>query len=157
MASTRTSAGEGSEPRGELGRLKVDSSATMEELREFLGQMHGRSTQEVLGLVAQSGLASGIVTATVGCAVLLVVFTVGPYLFYGGEEAKAKEAAAAAATAETESETDSTATAEGEGEGEALTDQEKAAKAMGIGETKVLDPNKAPMNDPLDNLLEGVD
>lgn len=64
----------------DLDRLQTDGNASIGELREFMGRMQGKSPQEMLGVVAQSRLAMSIVWSTVGCAVLLMVLTVGPYL-----------------------------------------------------------------------------
>ena len=65
--------------RGDVERLKANSSATAEELREFVGGLKGRSPQEVLGIVSATGLFKGTIQATVGMAVVLAVFTVLPW------------------------------------------------------------------------------
>lgn len=62
-----------------LRRLGADVAASSDELREFLQQFRGKSPQEVLGLVAQSGLVRATCTAAVGCVILVAVFTVLPY------------------------------------------------------------------------------
>ena len=48
----------------DLDRLKSDAGATAAEIREFLGQMRGRSPQEMIGLVAESGLTRSMFLAT---------------------------------------------------------------------------------------------
>jgi hypothetical protein len=71
----------GHERSGSFARVATNSAATMEELRDFLGQMKGRNPQEVLGLVAESGLAKGVLTAAAWTVVLIAIFTVGPYTY----------------------------------------------------------------------------
>lgn len=69
-----------------VARLKEDSQASMSELREFLGEMKGKSPTEMLGKVAQSHLARAMFLAIIGLSVFLIVFTVVPAMF---SEAKA--------------------------------------------------------------------
>lgn len=66
----------------DLARLRSESAATAAELREFLGQMRGKRPQDVLGLVAGSGLARAMLIATLGCVVLMAALTVIPYFLY---------------------------------------------------------------------------
>ena len=156
----------------EMKDLKTNSTATANELREFIGQFDGRSPQEVMGIVANSGLASSIFVSTIGCAVLMLGLTAGPY-FYNqafadqNEEApttakseqqpkepknNATETAPAAATP---AETANSTTAESNS---ATPDLQRAATAMGIDETKTAKPNENPLdNKNLDSLLDGID
>ena len=147
--------------RGDLHRARDGAFATSAELREFVHNLRGKSPQEVLGAVANSGLAQGVGLATFGTIVLMAVFTVVPYYVYGGKAAaKAKQAAAVAAAAKAE--TDAANTAES-----TATTTEKSAKVskdassnaqqtldkMGESETKQADPKVNPL-DNLDDLLE---
>ena len=68
------------QPPGELQALRANSQATVAELRQFLSELKGRSPQDVMGTVAESSLVRSIVTACLGCMVVLVVFTAGPWL-----------------------------------------------------------------------------
>jgi preprotein translocase subunit SecG len=157
---------------GDFRRLKSDGAATVAELRDFLGQMKGKSSQEVLGMVAKSGLTRSILLATFLFAVLLVALTVGPYLL--GQQGADAAAPAAGAGASAEQETaqpaesnpgDGRAEAAGpdespasSGEGEAVPpDADQAIDAMGIGEARVADPDENPLEDKLDNLLDGIE
>ena len=45
----------------EMRQLKADTSESLGELQEFLKQTRGKSPQEVLGIVTNSGLFSSIV------------------------------------------------------------------------------------------------
>jgi len=62
----------------DLGRLHENSAATAAELRDFLGQLHDRSPQEVMGVVAQSNLFRSIFVAAGGCLALLLLLTIIP-------------------------------------------------------------------------------
>ena len=56
----------------------------------FLGGLHGKSPQEVIGIVSSSLLVQSMILAVVATAVLLAVFTVGPYFGLRPAERKAK-------------------------------------------------------------------
>lgn len=150
---------------GDMKRLHGDAAATAAELREFVSGLKGRSPAEVLGAIGESSLFQGIVHATIGCVVLLVVFTVGPYLLNGPAEATAKSETAAATTDPENTapapavETDAATTVAENGEvaDESTSDAAKAAKAMGIDETRPTDPKVNPLDKNLDSLLDGVD
>ena len=147
--------------RGDLHRAREGAFSTTAELREFVHNLRGKSPQEVLGAVANSGLAQGVGVATFGTIVVMAVFTIVPYYMYGGmAAAKAKLAAAAAATAKAESESANAAESTA-----ATTEKTKAASKdassnaqqtldkMGESETKQADPKVNPL-DNLDDLLE---
>src|SRR4051812_40802069 len=68
----------------DVRRIQEHGSLSVDELREFLATMRGKSPQEVLGLVASSDLLRATVQATVACILLLAVATVGPYFLYAG-------------------------------------------------------------------------
>jgi len=152
---------------GDMKRLHGDATATAAELREFVATLKGRSPAEVLGAIGESSLFQGIVQATVGCVVILVVFTVGPYLWYGPAEAATPDAEAsvadvaaqpaAAATPDAAATTVDSGTADTEASGQAGSEVEQAAKAMGIDETRQADPKSNPLDKNLDSLLDGVD
>lgn len=146
---------------GQRRRLKTDAAATAEELRQFVARMHGKSPQEVLGALAESGLTKGIVTSAIGAFVILVVFTVGPFLInrFSADTTPAATTKRQPLTAQAQVQTPSEAQ-EQSAEPEAVpeeADLEKATDAMGIGETKVADPDKNPLDNKLDSLLDGVD
>lgn len=88
-------------PRRDVERLRRDGAATIAEIREFVAQMHGKDPQEVLGLVATSGLFLNLVLSTVLMSALVAVLTVVPYLWtnYASAEQPAPKKAPAAATA----------------------------------------------------------
>jgi len=156
--------GDSGEPRGafkDVKRLKADGSASAEELREFLGQLKGKSPQEMLGIVAESGLIKGMMTATIGTVAVLFVFTIGPWAYgeLAGEPAQerpiakpttsedpaldtpidAASQAAAAAVGDPGSQPPSSVPG-------SQPDIGAATKALGIGQTKSGEPD-------LDSLL----
>jgi len=149
---------------GELRRLKANSSATYDELSEFVSQMHGKSPQEVLGLVAQSGLAKGIFLSTVICAVLVVAFTVGPYYWgeahAGGEDSKTEAAPAAKGAKSTAAAKEETANekaapaATGKESTPAESDNPVVEEVKKRSETKGTTPDDVP---ELDNLLDDIE
>ena len=85
------------QPQGmfkDVKRLRSDGTASVEELRAFLGELKGRSPQEMLGIMAESGLFRGMVSATIATVALLFVFTIGPWAYgeLAGEPEQAKTA-----------------------------------------------------------------
>jgi hypothetical protein len=142
--------------------LHVNGSASLTELKEFLGSLHGKSPQEVIGIVSSSLLIQSLGAAVLATAAILAIFTIGPYLIYGPPKARevAKKPAAPPAAAG-----DAAAPAAGAPQADAKAasqtgqpDAEAAAKALGIDETKSADPNENPLDKgpDLDNLLDGV-
>jgi hypothetical protein len=152
----------------DLSRLKSDGAATVAELREFLGRMRGRSPQELLGLVAESGLTRSMLLATFLFVLLLAVLTVIPYALrdrradasapVAEEKAAEEEDAAQAAGPETAEEPGKPAAAAPVGDAEDTgVDPERAVDAMGIGETRLADPKENPLEHKLDKLLDGIE
>jgi hypothetical protein len=153
----------------DVGRLKAEGAATAAELREFLGQMRGRSPQEMIGLVAESELTRSMLLATFLFVLLLAALTVIPYALrhYGADAAspaaeekavRIEEDSAQAVQPETREEPTETAAPDSVvGDAGAAVDPERAVDAMGIGETRVADPDENPLEDKLDSLLDGIE
>ena len=101
-------------PLNDLHSVRSNGSASLGELREFLGTLHGKSPQEVIGIVSTSLLVQSMLIALAGTALILFVFTLGPYFVYGPPQAKAaaKKPAAAAAPAATSAPASTPANAE---------------------------------------------
>jgi hypothetical protein len=171
MADTREHMAETNPQPGsvvrDLKRLKSDGSASVAELRQFLQQMKGKSPQAMLGLVAKSGLARSTALATFLFAVVLVTLTVVPYALRdrtakpsetAASEKPAAESAGRKPAAEIpgpEPAAAAAATADDAGKTPPVSD--RALEALGIGETKTADPKKNPLEDKLNNLLDGVE
>lgn len=148
---------------GEFQQLQTDGQASAAELREFLGHLKGRSPEEVMGVVAQSGLIQSTVLATVGCVVLLAVCTIVPYALKDSPSDVKEQAAPTVGgeSAPTDAErtvdaTDSVAPRD-QATNSSEPDLERAAEAMGIGGAAEADPNKNPLDSKLDNLLDGIE
>jgi hypothetical protein len=136
-----------------LHRVKEGGQATAAELREFLQTFRGKSPQEALGLVAQSGLAQGVVISSLGTLVLLVVFTAVPYAMRPAiAQTSASQAAPAAGPAKPAA-TDAAAAPATAALPGAPPNAEQALEKIGETETKAADPKKNPL-DQLDNLLD---
>lgn len=149
----------------DLRVLKESGAASAGELREFIQQLRGRRPQEVLGLVAQSGLAQACFVSSLGTLVLLAILTAGPYAWgkMFPRPVKAPAAAAAAAPAPTQpqpaAQGGSAATGAETapaGDNTPPPGTEKAMQEMGIGETKITDPRSNPLEDKGDDLLKDL-
>jgi len=156
----------------DVKRMKADTADTVAELRDFIQHLRGKPPQEVLGLVAKSGLVRATTTATIGTVVLLAIFTIGPYVIAKAspKPPPAPEAAAASAEAAEEGQ-GATATADGAataspsaagtqaGAGAAagpLTPDQGAEllERLGEGDTRESDPSVNPLEDSADDLLD---
>jgi hypothetical protein len=151
--------------RRELHALKQNGSASVEELREFLAKLKGRSPQEVIGIVSSSLLIQSLTLATVGTLALIAVMTVVPYMLWGplksGPQVAKTPAAAPAESSSSETakspsseKTNASGAETAKATSEAEPDPAKAAKVLGIEETKTADPTKNPLESNLDKLLD---
>lgn len=144
-------------PARDIDNLKKGTTATVEELREFVAGLKGRSPQEVLGIVASNGLTKGIIHATFGWALLLVSLTLLDYSLASDEDPQTDKQANAqkqeADDAKAADNADSTKTAKvDDTQNSVEQNQAKAANAMGID--KVKDPDANPLDNQLNNLLD---
>ncbi len=158
-------------PKGvfkDVKRLQTDGAASVDELREFLGGLKGKSPQEMLGIMAESGLVKGLVQATIGTVAVLFVFTIGPWAYgeLAGSPAQPETVArpapvqqpdpdeavdpAARAAAAAAAVPDSGATSKAVAKRQP--DLGAATKALGIGDTKKGEPDlDALLNKKLDD------
>lgn len=145
-------------PLRDMENIKQNGAASLDELKEFLGNLQGRSPQEVVGIVSASMLIQSMVISTIGALAVLAIFTVGPYLVYGAPKEKKLATPPPAAPAPAESAAQPAATGSTAKSGELTTeDKSKAMSKMGIDETKTSDPDKNPLdNKTFDNLLDNV-
>lgn len=139
-------------------QTKADVGATADELRAFIAQSRGKSPQEVLGMIAQSGLARSIALAAALVFGLLVIMTILPYAL--GDRGKpgktlppvakdTKDDANSSSNAQTAKQASAAnSNPPKTSKGDASTDP---AKTLGISGME--DPNKTP-DDPLDNILD---
>lgn len=143
-------------PTGDLHRLKTNGAEAAAELAEFLKKMRGKSPQEMLGLVAQSGLMQGVVQATVWTIVLMALLTVVPYglakAFPTAPKAVA-ESAAEKAPAKAAPKSDETGET---GPTDPASKAAKALKKMGEDDTKTSSPARNPLENATDDLLKDL-
>lgn len=154
-----------SQPRrglaGEIHRARTGAKATAAELREFVQEFRGRTPQEMFGYVAGNSLFQATMLATAVTAVLMLAFTIGPYIWYPPVAVAAKPAPAAAPKA-----APSATAAAPVASGTAAVAPPPAAVAtgtapnvlgtLGIGETKIVDPKKNPLEAGGDDLLKDL-
>lgn len=143
---------------GDFRNLRTHGAASLEELKEFLGTLRGKSPQEVIGIVSSSMLIQSVAVAAGITVLTMVVFTVGPYLIWGPTKAKPAEAPAAPSPAPTPPATVAASTGDDKkkSNGPSPEDAAKAAKAMGLDETKTADPRANPLEKDFDKLLDGA-
>jgi hypothetical protein len=170
----------------ELRNLKEHGGATLQELQQYLAALKGKNTKEMLGSLAESGLVRATVQAFVGCVLIMALFTVGPFFIGGGmngetgatvsgaSAASGKPAtppgdstspnAAKSGSGDADIKADATTasgqTATGKAGGKSGSDPavnlEKAAKVLGIDETKSADPKSNPREKDIDSLLDKI-
>ena len=71
--------------KADLRELRDNSRATVGEIQAFLRELKGKSPQEMLGVVAQSGLFRSLVLSTGLVVGGILLFTAIPY-FMGSDE-----------------------------------------------------------------------
>jgi hypothetical protein len=71
--------------------VKRNSSATVDELRDFMKQMRGRGPAEMLGAIAQSTLVRSLIVSTVSIVALLFTLTAASYFFTDEQDSKVPE------------------------------------------------------------------
>ena len=139
---------------GDFRNLRTHGTASLGELKEFLGKLRRKSPQEVIGIVSSSLLIQSVFIATAITIVLMAVFTVGPYFIWGSS--KAKPAPTPTAPAPTATAAKATATKGEKSDGPSEEDAAKAVKAMGMDEAKSADPKSNPLEKDFDKLLDGA-
>lgn len=163
MANIRDKQAEQSQPTGGgIRRVMADGSESIAELQEFLGQVHGKSPQEVLGAVANSGLVRSTLVAAVGFVVVLVGLSAATYYWKGPPEVKDAKATPAANPDKEQDETKqkpptvagTPAAASAQPTETTQQSGDPTLDNLGIGDTKQTDPKKNPLEDSLDNLLD---
>ena len=86
----------------DLRNLKGNSSATVDELRDFMRQMRGKSPADMLGAIAQSTLVRSLIVSTVSIVALLFTLTAASYFFTDEQDSKVPEKSVDQKVAESE-------------------------------------------------------
>jgi hypothetical protein len=135
---------------GDLKKIRRNTAASSHEIREFLAQMRGKSPQEMLGMLASSNLVKCTTQAGIGWLALIVVFTLGPWIWgkINPETPKVMPPAPPAAA------TVPAVAAQAEPKPAEPTPPAKAAEKLGIGETKEAPANQNPLEKASDDLLK---
>lgn len=146
-------------PRG----LRENSAATARELSEFLAKMKGKPPQEVLGVIAQSGLARGLVLSTVAITLLLLVGTAAPFAWshLTGGSSDGKQSSTDSGDKKNDGEADkktedSPAAADAKTAKKQDNPDEDILKKLGIGETKTVPKNFSPLDNRNDDLFKDL-
>ena len=171
MGNIQDSVGEQPQPNGGgMRRVMNDSSESISELREFMSNLRGKNPQEVLGQVANSSLVQSTMVSAIGFLVVIVGLSVTTHYWkqaFAGEQPAVAEAAESEAPANASDAADSLGDnqpADSSGDADAATgDATVTTKSgdptldnLGIGDAKAADPKKNPLEDSLDNLLDGA-
>ncbi len=134
----------------DLKKIRRNTAASSQEIREFLAQMRGKSPQEMLGMLASSSLVKCTLQAGIGWLILIAVFTLGPWLWslVNPVAAKVPQTPPAAAAV--------VPTAPVEPKPAEPGPSVKAAEKLGIGETKEAPPSQNPLEKATDDLLKDL-
>lgn len=139
----------------DLKKIRRNTAATSQEIREFLAQMRGKSPQEMLGMLASSSLVKCTLQAGIGWLVVMVIFTLGPWLWSMINPPTPKVAPAPAATAAPAAAT-AAAPTPAEPKAAEPTPPAKVTEKLGIGETKEAPANQNPLEKASDDLLKDL-
>ena len=134
----------------DLKKIRRNTAASSQEIREFLAQMRGKSPQEMLGMLASSSLVKCTLQAGIGWLIVIAVFTLGPWLWslLNPVVAKAPPTPPVAAAV--------VPPAPAEPKPAEATPSAKAAEKLGIGETKEAPPSQNPLEKATDDLLKDL-
>ena len=143
------------------GRLRENGAASVAELREFLSKMRGKPPQEVLGLIAQSGLARAMFLSTLIMVALLLVTTALPFAWnrvMGKPDTKSAvqnqsgdQAGKTTAQSPSGQQTDVSSAAAA---AKTSDPKEAALGKLGVGETKTAPRNTNPLEGRADDILK---
>ena len=137
--------------RADFRELRTNSGATVQELRDFLKELKGRSPQEMLGVVSSSQLFRATLLSCLLVALTILALTAGPY-FLGDEKANGKTAAAAPAPVTTPAEPTPAPAPEPQTQ-----PADKAPGTLGINEQLTAPPNSNPLEEEKDDFLKDLE
>ena len=141
----------------DIRSMRDNGTASLRELREFIGNLKGRRPQEVMGMVAGNGLFHGLLISTVGCVLLLLVFTVIPFLL-AEDDPVAKKTTGPAANTQSGQQSGKTQQAKDKkpGQAGATSAAENVTEELGTGETKTSDLGENPLDKKNEDVLDVV-
>lgn len=138
----------------DLKKIRRNTAASSQEIREFLAQMRGKSPQEMLGMLASSSLVKCTTQAGLVWLIFIVVFTLGPWIWSSMNPPAPKVAPPSAAT--TAPAAAAAAPAPAELKASEPTPSAKVTEKLGIGETKEAPANQNPLEKASDDLLKDL-
>ena len=141
------------DPVADARKLKRNATATADELRAFLRELRGKSPKEMLGEVANSNLFQASVTAATGTAILILFFTIVPFVWSKITGSDTPEVATPNAVA-TETQPATPATPETPA---TTTPDPSAADALGVGQERTAPANVNPLENTNDDLLKDLE
>ena len=139
----------------DLRSVRDNGKASLQELREFVGNLKGRGAREVIGIVSGNSLVKGVEMAALGFVILLLLFTAIPFYMAGDESMAKKSSAASAKTTPTLEKNKQSETGK-QGQAEATDGSTEAVDKMGFQEIKTFDVDKNPLEEKMNKLLDGV-
>lgn len=162
-------ASNGDAPQGQLATTRANATASAGELQEFLQRLRGKDPREILGEITKSGLVRATVQATIGTLIVIVLFTVGPYLvdkqFPATAKATPKPAATTtpaaatptpAATASAETPAATSASTSTPASTSPTANPTAVLNKLGENETKKASPKINPLDKKDDDLLKDL-
>lgn len=135
--------------KADLREMRSNSSATVNEIREFLRELKGKSPQEMLGVVASNNLFRSLGLSSVIVAGVILLFTAIPF-FFGKEKAPEVKSVQEQVTAPAKNEVTEPATAETPRTPDPLS-------ALGVGEELTAPANKNPLESKGDDFLKDLE
>ena len=161
VRQTGTSRGPISSPMRDIRNMRRNISATAGEVKDFMGQLRGKSPREVLGIIASSSLIRSMMTAAIAVGILLVTFTIIPYAWSKVTGSDTTEETTSP-EAEDEPGGEGSQAAAGDTDepeqpaGGTDTPPPSAPEILGVGEEKQAPPNVNPLEGSTDNLFDDV-
>ena len=140
----------------DLKKIRRNTAASSQEIRGFLAQMRGKSPQEMLGMLASSSLVKCTLQSGIGWLVVIVVFTLGPWLWSSMNPPAPKVAPPPAATVPATPAAAAAAPAPVEPKAAEPAAPAKVTEKLGIGETKEAPANQNPLEKASDDLLKDL-
>jgi hypothetical protein len=135
--------------KADFRELRANSSATVQELQEFLREFKGRSPQEMLGVVATSQLFRATVLSTILVALTIVALTAAPY-YLGDKPEETEPIAVEPAPVPTPAPAKPAPAP-------AKTPEDKAPKTLGVDQTLTAPANSNPLEDKKEDFLKDLE
>lgn len=150
----------------QVGQARANTATSVAEVTDFLRRLQGKDPQEFLEVSSDNTLGRAIVQATVASVLLLMLLTVGPYLWGQifpdappkGESAKQAEKAAPKEAPKSEAPAaETSAPAKTADSAKKPPVSKDALDKLGVTDTKTSSPKVNPLEKSADDLLKELD